>query len=148
MIWFKKYSLDFVKDWMKGDNILNYLDIHFTELGDDYLTGTMPVDHRTIQPFGLLHGGASCVLAETLGSVASGLVINPDNQFSVGSQISANHLRRAESGLVTGTARPIHIGRTKHVWDINIYKEDGKIAAKSELTCVVYDVEQRVEKKS
>ena len=144
MIWFEDYCLDYVSKWMKGQNILEHLDIQFTDLGPDFLSGTMPVDHKTVQPFGILHGGATCVLAETLGSVASGLVINPQKEFSVGSFITANHIRRAQDGLVTGTARPVHLGRTKHVWDIIIVNEDEKTIAKCELTCVVQPVDKPV----
>lgn len=144
MIWFKDYNIEMVREWMDGNNSLRHLGIEFTELGDDYLRGTMPVDYRTVQPFGILHGGASCMLAETLGSVASGLMIDPDTKFAVGSHIAANHIRRAENGIVTGTARPVHTGRTKHVWDIDIRNEDGKIVAKCELTCVVHDVPEKM----
>lgn len=140
MIWFKEYDIDYVRKWMSGDNVLKHVGIKLTKLGPDYLSGTLPVDHRTIQPFGILHGGATCLLAETLGSVASGLIIDPQKQFTVGSFITANHLRRADSGIVTGTAKPVHTGRTKHVWDISVINEQGKMIAKCELTCAVYDL--------
>ena len=138
MIWFKKYSIQEVRKWMSGDNVLKHMDIQFTSLGDDYLEGSIPVDHRTVQPFGILHGGSSCLLAETLGSVASGLVIDPEKEFAVGSSLTANYLRRATAGRVTGTAKPIHLGRTKHVWDVQIFNDTDKIIAKCELTCAVH----------
>lgn len=141
MIWFQEnYNIDYIRKWMGGDNVLAHMGIEFTELGPDYLSGTMPVDHRTVQPFKILHGGSTCLLAETLGSVASGLIINPDKKFSVGSFITANHLRRAENGYVTGTAKAVHIGRTKHVWDIQVLNDHDKLIAKCELTCAVHDI--------
>lgn len=146
MIWFQEVSIEFVRKWMDGDNSLRHMGIELTELGPDYLKGRMPVDRRTVQPYGILHGGATCMLAETLGSVASGLCIDPDTKFTVGSVITANHLRRADGGFVTGTARPVHLGRTKHVWEILVHDEEReKIIAKCELTCAIYDVEKRVE---
>ena len=138
MIWFKSYSIQDVREWMDGDNVLKHMDILFTSLGDDFLEGSIPVDHRTIQPFGILHGGSSCLLAETLGSVASGLVINPEKEFAVGSSLTANYLRRAVDGRVSGKAKAVHLGRTKHVWDIQLYNNADKIIAKCELTCAVH----------
>lgn len=143
MIWFKKYSIYEIRDWMSGDNVLKHMDIRFTELGDDYLKGSIPVDHKTVQPFGILHGGSSCLLAETLGSVASGLIIDPEKEFAVGSFLTANYLRRATKGRVEGIARAVHIGRTKHVWDIQLQNEEDKITAKCELTCAVHGVADR-----
>jgi 1,4-dihydroxy-2-naphthoyl-CoA hydrolase len=137
MIWFKKYTLAELNGKAKEDNILNRVGIEFTDIGDDYLVATMPVDNRTQQPYGLLHGGASCVLAETLGSFGSIMMIDTEKNFAVGSVITANHLRPVEKGLVTGTCRPVHLGRTKHVWNIEIRDDKGKLAARSELTCAV-----------
>lgn len=137
MIWFSTYTLTDVRDLVQGDNVLNHLGIEFTAIGLDHLRCSMPVDNRTLQPFGILHGGATCVLAETVGSVASGLVINPNESFAVGSFLTANHLRPVESGLVFATAKPLHLGRTKHVWDILVDREDGKLVAKCELTCAI-----------
>ena len=114
-----------------------HLDICFTEIGDDYIVATMPVDHRTRQPMGLLHGGASAVLAETLGSVASFCVIDPAESVCVGLEINANHLRAARDGRVTGRCTPIHIGRQIHVWDIRIQDEAGKPVCVSRLTVSV-----------
>lgn len=114
-----------------------HLGIVYTELGENSLTGTMPVDHRTRQPAGLLHGGASCVLAETLGSVASFLVIDTTKLQPVGLEINANHIRGVRSGLVTGTATSIHLGKTTHVWDIRIKDERGSLVCISRLTVAI-----------
>ena len=112
------------------------LGIVFTELGPDYLRGTMPVDARTRQPYGLLHGGASALLAETLGSSAGGLCVD-EGQGVVGIEINANHLAGVRSGLVTGTARPLHVGRSTQVWEIRIEDEGGRLACVSRLTLAV-----------
>ena len=102
-----------------------------------FLKARMPVDHRTIQPYGLLHGGASCVLAETLGSVCSVLVVDHTKFYCVGIEINANHVRPAKSGYVTGVCTPLHIGRQTHVWDIKIYNEEEKLTCVSRLTVAV-----------
>jgi 1,4-dihydroxy-2-naphthoyl-CoA hydrolase len=136
-IWKRGDGLERAREMASRENILSCLGIEFTAIGDDYLEATMPVNDRTRQPFGLLHGGATCVLAETLGSVASLLVIDTDTQFAVGSVIGANHLRPVTEGAVTGTCRPVHIGRTKHVWQIKITGDKGKLIALCELTCAV-----------
>ena len=113
------------------------LGIIFTELGDDYLRGTMPVDARTHQPYGLLHGGASVSLAETLGSTGGYLCIDAQKQMAVGLEISANHNRAMTHGLVTGTAQPLHVGRNTHVWEIRIENEMGKLVCVSRLTLAI-----------
>jgi uncharacterized protein (TIGR00369 family) len=113
------------------------LGIEFTEAGADYLRGRMPVDARTKQPYGLLHGGASVALAETLGSAAGNLCLDGDRSVAVGLEISANHLRPATQGWVTGTARPIHIGRSTQVWDIRIEDDAGHMTCISRLTLAV-----------
>ncbi len=115
---------------------LEALGIAFTELGPDYLRGTMPVDARTLQPYGLLHGGASVLLAETLGSSAGGLCA-PEGCGVVGIEINANHLRGVRSGTVTGTARALHVGRSTQVWEIRIEDEAGRLACVSRLTLAV-----------
>jgi len=109
----------------------------FTEIGESSLTGTMPVDHRTHQPHGLLHGGASCALAETLGSVASYLVLDTTQFLPVGLEINANHIKGVRSGIVTGIALPLHIGKTTHVWDIRIRDERGGLICVSRLTVAI-----------
>lgn len=112
------------------------LGILFTEIGADYLRATMPVDARTRQPYGLLHGGASVLLAETLGSTAGMLCIG-DDAICVGIEINANHLRGVREGMVTGTARPLHVGRSTQVWEIRIEDDDGVLACVSRLTLAV-----------
>jgi uncharacterized protein (TIGR00369 family) len=113
------------------------LDIRFESFTEDSLTASMVVDQRTHQPFGLLHGGASVVLAETLGSMASYLVTDPTRYFCVGLEVNANHLRGVKAGRVTGVVRPVHLGRTTHVWDIRIHNEEGKPVCISRLTVAV-----------
>lgn len=113
------------------------LGIVFTEAGDDWLRATMPVDTRTKQPYGLLHGGASVVLAETLGSSAGNLCVDMTTQMCVGLEINANHLRAAYQDVVIGTARPVHVGRSTHVWDITIDNPAGKRVCVSRLTLAV-----------
>ena len=136
MIWFKKYPDEIIQGMSKG-TMMEFLDIQITEIGDDFITGTMPVDHRTKQPAGLLHGGASVVLAETLGSIAAYLVVNPELYSCVGLDINANHLRAVKEGIVTGTAKPIHIGATTQVWSIEIKDEKGRLVCISRLTMAV-----------
>ncbi|MEM6780417.1 MAG: hotdog fold thioesterase, partial [Pseudomonadota bacterium] len=123
----------------RNKNMGDALGIEFTEVGEDFLSGSMPVDHRTTQPFGILHGGASCVLAETLGSVAAWMCIDPSKSFTVGLDINANHIRSKTEGHVIGMAKPLHIGRTTHVWEINIVDEEGKRVCISRLTVLVKD---------
>lgn len=114
-----------------------YLGIEWTELGDNFLKAKMPVDHRTKQPYGLLHGGASCVLAETIGSLASAMVVDHSKYYCVGLEINANHIRSARDGYVTGIATPLHLGSTTHVWDIKIHDENGKLICVSSLTVAI-----------
>lgn len=119
--------------------MVSLLEIKFSEVTDDSLSATMPVDSKTKQPFGILHGGASVVLAETVGSVASLLVIGEGDQIPVGLEINANHLRSVSSGFVTAKCTVIHLGRKTHVWDIKISGEDGKLVCVSRLTIAVID---------
>lgn len=135
-IWHGDVTLELAQ--ARREETLNaLLDIQITELGDDFLRGTMPVDRRTHQPMGILHGGASVVFAETLGSMASYYCVDRSQYYCVGLDINANHLRSVRSGLVIGTARPIHLGRTTHVWDIRIEDEAGKPVCISRLTMAV-----------
>jgi uncharacterized protein (TIGR00369 family) len=123
---------------MSAHTLIGHLGIVLTAAGEDWLRGTMPVEPRTQQPFGLLHGGASVALAETLGSLAGGLsVSDPQRQGVVGLEINANHIRGERSGLVTGTARAVHIGRSTQVWDIRIENAQGKPVCLSRLTLAV-----------
>ncbi|HTN29291.1 MAG TPA: hotdog fold thioesterase [Pseudomonas sp.] len=120
-----------------ADTIGELLDIRFEAVDDDSLTASMVVDRRTRQPHGLLHGGASVVLAETLGSMASYLCIDPQTHHCVGLEVNANHLRALRSGRVTGVTRPVHLGRTTHVWDIRLQGDDGKTSCIARLTVAV-----------
>lgn len=135
-IWFRDYRLE---DIGFKDNLPEHLGIEFTELGPDYFRGRMPVDHRTRQPFGILHGGASVALAETLGSTAAGLVVDPDKYRCLGQEINANHVRAVAEGYVIGTAKPLHIGRRSHVWEIRITDEQDRLVCISRLTMFVLE---------
>ncbi len=137
-IWFEEYTTEQLNGF-RNKNMGDALGIHFTAVGDDYLEGAMPVDHRTTQPFGILHGGASCVLAETLGSVAAWMVIDPAKYFVVGLDINANHVRSMTEGEVIGKAKPLHIGRSTHVWEIDMADDEGKRVCISRLTVLVKD---------
>lgn len=137
-IWFQPTTIEQVNALFAGLRDINqHLDLRLTEIGADFLRGTLPVDERTRQPFGLLHGGANVVLAETLGSVASNLVIDSSKFHAVGQDISANHIRSARSGRVTGTARPVYLGGRSQVWDIQIHDQAGKLTCVSRLTMAV-----------
>ena len=137
MIWFHPYTLDRVH--FKQPSLASQLGIEFIELGDDYLRGRMPVDDRTRQPFGILHGGASVALAETLGSVAAGLVVDPEKYRVVGQEINANHVRAITNGYVIGTARPVHLGRRSHIWEIRIVDEQDRLVCISRITMYVLE---------
>jgi 1,4-dihydroxy-2-naphthoyl-CoA hydrolase len=113
------------------------LGIHFIEIGDDFVRATMPVDARTVQPYGLLHGGASVALAETLGSMGATMCVDISEYQVVGQEINANHVRAARSGLVTGTARPLHLGGRTHVWGIEIVNDAEKLVCVSRITVAV-----------
>lgn len=119
--------------------MVEHIGITITEIGDDYLKGTMAVDPRTVQPMGILHGGASVALAETLGSIAANLVVDDERKFCVGLDINANHIRSASSGMVTGTAKPLHIGSSTQVWNIEIVDEKNRLVCISRLTMSVLD---------
>jgi len=137
-IWFKKdLCMEDLSMFSSGMHMADHLGIEWVEFGDNFLKARMPVDHRTKQPFGLLHGGASCVLAETLGSVGAALVVDPEKHNCVGLEINANHVRSAREGFVTGLASPIHIGASTQVWDIKIYDEREKLVCVSRLTVAV-----------
>jgi 1,4-dihydroxy-2-naphthoyl-CoA hydrolase len=144
-IWFNKsLSVEDIKDISKG-TMAEHIGIELTEIGENYIKGRMPVDSRTKQPYGLLHGGASVALAETLGSIASAYVADHSKYFCVGLEINANHIRGAKQGFVFGTATPLHLGTTTHVWDIRIHDEHEKLVCVSRLTVAILD---RKEKKS
>ena len=129
-------TLEYLHQMGRG-NMGEHLGIEFTEIGADFICAKMPVDHRTKQPFGLLHGGASCVLAETLGSVGSVCCIDTEKYGAVGVEINANHLRSARDGFVYGKATLLHGGKKLHVWDIRITSEESKLVCISRLTVAI-----------
>jgi 1,4-dihydroxy-2-naphthoyl-CoA hydrolase len=135
-IWKKPVTLDQFNA-LNRDTMMQAIGIVFTEVGDDFLRATMPVDARTHQPYGLLHGGASVALAETLGSAAGMMLVDPAREIVVGIEINANHLRGVKSGNVTGTARAVHIGRSTQVWEIRIEDEGQRLVCISRLTLAV-----------
>jgi len=124
---------------MNKNSILEQLGIEFTEIGEDFLRAKMPVDHRTQQPFGILHGGASVVLAETLGSVASHTTIDTSKQFCVGLEVNANHIKAMSEGWVYGTVRSLHMGKKTHVWEIRITDKEDQLVSISRLTMAIID---------
>ncbi len=121
----------------RDSTLIANLGILFTEIGEDFVRGTMPVDTRTVQPYGLLHGGASVALAETLGSMGAAMCVDADEYQVVGQEINANHVRAARSGLVTGTARAVHLGGRTHVWSIEIVNDAQKLVCISRITMAV-----------
>lgn len=135
-IWF---STPDIAEFSKGhaNTAVSHLGIEITELGPDYIRGTMPADERTFQPFGLIHGGANVVLAETLGSIGANLVIDPSKEFAVGQEVNANHTRGVRTGKVTGTARLAYRGRSSQVWEIHIVDDQDKLSCISRLTMAV-----------
>ncbi|HET7844187.1 MAG TPA: hotdog fold thioesterase [Xanthomonadales bacterium] len=135
-IWKKNATLEQANSRNAG-TLNEALGIRFSEIGDDFLAGTMPVDARTVQPWGLLHGGANVALAETLGSFAGWLALAPGEGRTVGIEINANHLRAVREGTVTGTARPLHLGRSTQVWEIRIVDPEGRLACVSRITLAV-----------
>ena len=136
MIWKSIKSVEELNSGRAG-TLIEHLGIEFTEIGDDFICGTMPVDGRTRQPYGLLHGGASVALAETLGSMGAAMCVDAAEYQCVGQEINANHLRAARTGLVTGTARPVHVGGRSQVWTIDIINDAGKLVCTSRLTIAI-----------
>ncbi|MGH8145107.1 MAG: hotdog fold thioesterase [Rhodanobacteraceae bacterium] len=134
-IWKQPIDLATVNGWSVR-TLMQAIDIRITEIGDDYLRGSMPVDDRTRQPYGILHGGASVALAETLGSTAAMLCCE-DGAAAVGLDINANHVRAVRAGIVTGTARPLHVGRSTQVWEIRIENDAGELVCIARLTMAV-----------
>ena len=135
-IWRSLRTLEDLNSGTVG-TMVEHLGIRFTEISDDFIRGTMPVDGRTRQPYGLLHGGASVALAETLGSTGATMCVDATQYQCVGQEINANHVRPAHTGLVTGTARPVHLGGRTHVWIIDILNGAGKLVCTSRLTMAV-----------
>ncbi len=124
---------------MNKDTIVDHIGIEYTDMGEDFIAAKMPVDKRTHQPMGLLHGGASVVLAETLGSVAATMCIDNDKQYCVGLEINANHIRGVKEGYVYGITKPLHIGRKTQIWEIKITNEAGKLVCVSRITMAILD---------
>ena len=124
---------------MGKSTMTGFLEINITQILEDGIEATMPVNDKTKQPFGLLHGGASCVLAETIGSIASNMVIDQNSYAAVGQSINASHLKSATDGLVRGICKAIHLGRKSHVWEINIYNNDESLVCVSRLTMAIIE---------
>jgi len=135
-IWSKTFTLEDLKA-RHADTAEGHMGIEFTAIGDDWLAARMPVDSRTVQPFRILHGGASVLLAESVGSCAANLCVDQQRFYCVGLDINANHVRGVKSGWVTGTARPLHIGKSTHVWQIDITSDAGALVCVSRLTMSV-----------
>jgi len=136
MIWYKNYKLEDIA-WMQKNTMAAHVGIEYTELGENFICATMPVDERTKQPFGICHGGAFVVLGEELGSIASYLVVNPEHFIGVGVEINANHVKAVHSGKVKGICTPIHIKGKTHVWDIKLYDEKGDLCSICRFTCQI-----------
>jgi 1,4-dihydroxy-2-naphthoyl-CoA hydrolase len=135
-IWFKEYDVD---DIVTENTMVEHLGIKVTELGEDYIVGTMPVDNRTKQPFGILHGGASVALAETLASYGGYLTVDPEKYHVVGVEINANHLKMAKEGNVTGKCTPIKRGKSTQVWQTEIKNDNGELVCISRITLMVLE---------
>jgi 1,4-dihydroxy-2-naphthoyl-CoA hydrolase len=136
--WFRAYTVAELND-LHADTMPKGLGIEFTEVGESHISARMPVDHRTVQPYRLLHGGASVTLAESLGSVGATMTINQATSMAVGQVVNANHLRAVRSGFVTGTARPVHLGGRSQVWEIEIVDDAGRLVCVTRLTMAVLD---------
>lgn len=137
-IWRQPITVDDLNQYQQH-TLVTHLGIRYTEVGEDYLKAVMPVDARTKQPAGILHGGASVALAETLGSTGANLMVDRQQKLCVGLDINANHVRAMRSGQVTGTARPLHIGKTTQVWEIKITNDEEKLVCVSRITLAVLD---------
>lgn len=137
-IWFKPFSVDDLNAFQQG-TLVSHLGIQYVEVGPDFLSATMPVDARTKQPAGILHGGASVALAETLGSTGANLVLDREQKLAVGLEINANHVRAMREGRVKGTARPLHLGGSTQVWEIRIEDEKARLVCVSRITMAVLD---------
>ena len=135
-IWLTRPDLEEINQ-LSRNTMVEHVGIEYTSVGDDCVTATMPVDERTLQPFGILHGGASVVLAETLGSIGAIHCIDPERQYCVGLDINANHIRAVSKGTVTGTASPVHLGKSTQVWEIRINDENDRLVCISRITMAV-----------
>ncbi len=137
-IWFKPVTVEELNKH-SANSMLEHLEIRFTEIGEDYVKATMPVDRRTRQPFGILHGGASVSLAESMGSVAGMLCLDPAKRYPVGIEINANHISAVKEGMVEGICRPVHIGKSTQVWEIKISDERKRLVCISRITLAILD---------
>ncbi len=135
-VWFKETSIELLNK--RGRNtMVEFLNIKFTEIGNDYLVATMPITDRVRQPIGILHGGANVTLAETVASTAANTVVDIDNFYCVGLEINANHIRSVKEGIITAKASAVHLGRTTQIWQINIFNQEQKITCISRMTASV-----------
>jgi 1,4-dihydroxy-2-naphthoyl-CoA hydrolase len=141
-IWFKEFDVGFVNEHSRG-TLIERLGIEFIAAGEDSVSAKMPVDERTRQPAGMLHGGASVVLAETLASWSSSLTVDPSKNHCVGLEINANHVRAVASGWVTGTARPLHLGRSTQIWEVRIVDDQDRLVCVSRVTMAVLSMANR-----
>jgi 1,4-dihydroxy-2-naphthoyl-CoA hydrolase len=137
-IWFKPFSIDDLNAYQQ-QTLVSHLGIRYVEVGEDFLSAVMPVDQRTKQPAGILHGGASVALAETLGSTGANMVLDREKKLAVGLEINANHIRAMREGAVRGTARPLHLGGSTQVWEIRITDEKDRLVCMSRITMAVLD---------
>jgi len=135
-LWFKTYTISEI-DWIIKDTMMEVLEMELVEIGENTVSGRMPIGPKTVQTLKLLHGGASVALAETIGSVASFLIIDPEQFYCVGQAITANHLRSGTKGYANAIAKPIRIGRTSHVWDIDITDDEGVLLCVCRLTMAI-----------
>ena len=137
-IWKRPISMERLAQSTTG-TMVAFVDIEFTEIGEDFLKGRMPVNEKTKQPFGIMHGGASCVLAETLGSIAANYCNDDEHKSFVGLSINTNHIRMVKEGYVIGTAQPLHLGKSTQVWDIRIVDEQDRLISITRLTLTAVD---------
>ncbi|HEV2830733.1 MAG TPA: hotdog fold thioesterase [Hanamia sp.] len=144
-IWFNKdISVDKISQYGKN-TMSEFVGLKWVEIGDDFLKLSMPVNDTTRQPYGFLHGGASCVLAETIGSIGSALVIDMEKYYCVGLEINANHLRSVSDGVVTATAKPLHLGKSTHVCDIKIHDDKERLFCVSRLTVAIIPIKNNTQ---
>lgn len=139
-IWFKPVHVEELTNIRNMGTMADFLEIKFTEVGDDFIVGTMPVNEKTFQPMRIMHGGASCVLAETLASVGANCCVDPEKKACVGIEINTSHIKMAKSGLVKGIARAMHVGKTTQLWEIHIYDEKENLVSLSRLRVAVIDI--------
>ncbi len=135
-IWFKNYTLEEINH-SNRNSMVDHCGIEISEIGADFISGTMPVNQRTVQPFGILHGGANCVLAETLGSIAANLTCDPMKEHAVGLSITTNHIKAVRNGKVQGKASLVHKGRSTQIWDIETFNDAKQLTSKTSLTMAI-----------